>query len=229
MTKLMTEYLVLEAIKAKKLSWDQVVSVSHEAASTPKEGSQIYLAEGDTHTVKELYTAMSVASANDATVALASVLGGSEAGFVTMMNEKAKELGMTTAQYTSSTGLLDTTVVAAKDIAKLAVTILKNDPDFLEYSGIPSIKFRERDTKPMINNDWMLEKNKGIESFRQYVYDGVDGMKTGFTSAAGYCFTGTVKRGDTRLVSVVYGTRYKRSALPGDAQALRLGIQQSGA
>lgn len=209
MTKLMTEYLVLEAIKAKKLSWDQVVSVSHEAASTPKEGSQIYLAEGDTHTVKELYTAMSVASANDATVALASVLGGSEAGFVTMMNEKAKELGMTTAQYTSSTGLLDTTVVAAKDIAKLAVTILKNDPDFLDFSSIPSIKFRERDTKPMVNNDWMLEKNKGIESFRQYVYDGVDGMKTGFTSAAGYCFTGTVKRGDTRLVSVVYGTRTK--------------------
>jgi D-alanyl-D-alanine carboxypeptidase (penicillin-binding protein 5/6) len=209
MTKMMTEYMVLEAIKSKKLSWDQVISVSKEAANTPADGSQIYLAEGDTHTVKELYTAMSVASANDATVALASFLGGSEAGFVTQMNEKAKQLGMTSAQFTSATGLLDTTVISAKDMAKLAMTIVKDHPEFLDYSSIPSIKFRARDAQPMVNNDWMLESNKGIDNFKQYVYDGVDGMKTGYLSAAGYCFTGTVKRGDTRLISVVYNTKTK--------------------
>lgn len=209
MTKMMTEYMVLKAIKEGKLSWEQEVSVSKEAASTPADGSQIYLAEGDTHTVKELYTAMSVASANDATVALATQLGGSEAGFVEMMNATAQEIGLTTATFTSSTGLLDTTLIAAKDTAKLAMTILKEHPEFLDYSKIPSIKFRERDDKPMINNDWMLEGNKGNANFAQYTYDGVDGMKTGYLSAAGYCFTGTVKRGDTRLISVVYGTKNK--------------------
>ncbi|MGU3473674.1 D-alanyl-D-alanine carboxypeptidase family protein [Paenibacillus sp. D51F] len=209
MTKMMTEYMVLSAVKSGKLKWDQEISVSNEAASTPKDGSQIYLAEGDTHTVKELYTAMSVASANDATVALASFLGGSEAGFVTEMNAKAQELGLKTAQFTSATGLLDTTVIAAKDMAKLAMIILKETPEFLDYSKIPSVKFRERDAKPMINNDWMLEGNKGNTNFKQYVYDGVDGMKTGYLSAAGYCFTGTVKRGDTRLISVVYHTKTK--------------------
>ncbi|OXM14605.1 D-alanyl-D-alanine carboxypeptidase family protein [Paenibacillus herberti] len=209
MTKMMTEYMVLKAIKDGKLSWDQQISISKEASSTPADGSQIYLAEGDTHTVKELYTAMSVASANDATVALGNALGGTEAGFVAMMNERAKELGLNTANFTSSTGYLDSTVIAAKDIAKLAMIILKEHPEFLEYSQIPSIKFRERDENPMINNDWMLESNKGIDNFKQYTYDGVDGMKTGFLTISGYNFTGTVKRGDTRLISVVYGASNK--------------------
>ncbi|MCM3750341.1 D-alanyl-D-alanine carboxypeptidase [Paenibacillus pasadenensis] len=209
MTKMMTEYMVLKAIKDGKLAWDQEVSISKEAASTPADGSQIYLAEGDTHSVKELYTAMAVASANDATVALGNAIAGTEAEFVKLMNEQAKELGLSTAVFTSSTGYLDTTVAAAKDIAKLAAVILKEHPEFLEYSKIPSVKFRERDEKPMVNNDWMLESNKGIESFKQYTYDGVDGMKTGFLSASGYNFTGTVKRGDTRLISVVYGANSK--------------------
>lgn len=209
MTKMMTEYMVLEAIKKNEITWDTKVTVSEEAASTPADGSQVYLAQGDVHTVKELYTAMAVASANDATIALASFLGGSEQGFVAKMNEKAKEMGLKTAVFTSATGLADTTLMSAADVAKMARTILQQNPEFLEYSSIPSQKFRARDTHPMINNNWMLANNKGIPAFKPYVYEGVDGMKTGYLGAAGYCFTGTVKQGDTRLISVVMGTRSK--------------------
>lgn len=209
MTKMMTEYLVLEAISKNELSWDAQIATSAEAASTPKDGSQIYLAQGDVHTVKELYSAMAIASANDATVSLASYLGGSEQGFVKKMNDKAQELGLKSAFFTSSTGLLATTVVSASDLAKLARTILTTHPEFLDYSSIASQKFRARDVKPMINNNWMLANNKGIEAFRSYVYDGVDGMKTGFIGEAGYCFTGTVKQGDTRFISVVMNTKTK--------------------
>ncbi|MUT67950.1 D-alanyl-D-alanine carboxypeptidase family protein [Paenibacillus sp. NEAU-GSW1] len=211
MTKLMTEFIVLEEITKKSLSWDQIVTVSEEAASTPQDGSQIYLAQGDQHSVKDLYIAMAVGSANDATVALASHIGGSEAGFVDKMNETAKELGLTTAHFTSATGLLDTTVISARDMSKLAQTILAKHPEFLEYSNIVEYKFRPRDDKAMTNWNWMLGDYKNNEFVKAYAYDGVDGMKTGYISAAGYTFTGTVKRGDTRYISVVMNTKSKEA------------------
>ncbi|MFC4778902.1 D-alanyl-D-alanine carboxypeptidase family protein [Paenibacillus sp. GCM10023252] len=209
MTKLMTEYIVLEEISAKRLNWDTVVTTSKEAASTPPDGSQIYLAEGDQHSVKDLYIAMAVGSANDATIALASHISGSEQGFVGKMNETAKGLGLTSANFTSATGLLDTTLISAADMAKLAQNIIKKHPDFLDYSKIPQYKFRERDEKPMINYNWMLESNKSIPALKQYAYPGVDGMKTGYISAAGYTFTGTAKQGDIRLISVVMNANSK--------------------
>lgn len=209
MTKLMTEYIVLEEISNNRLSWDQTVTTTKEAASTPKDGSQIYLAEGDKHTVEELYIAMAVGSANDATVALASHISGSEQAFAEKMNETAKALGLESAHFTSATGLAETTVISARDMAKLAQIILKKHPEFLKYSSIPSYKFRERDQNPMVNYNWMLGANKDTPSFKPYAYEGVDGMKTGYISAAGYTFTGTVKRGDIRLISVVMGTASK--------------------
>ncbi|WP_237163419.1 D-alanyl-D-alanine carboxypeptidase family protein [Paenibacillus sp. BIHB 4019] len=211
MTKLMTEYIVLEEITNKRLTWDQVVTVSEEAANTPADGSQIYLAQGDQHTVKDLYIAMAVGSANDATIALASQISGGEQSFVAKMNETAKELGLTTAHFTSATGLLDTTLISARDMSKLAQTILKKHPDFLDYSKIQEYKFRERDTATMKNYNWMLETNKSNTYLRAYAYEGVDGMKTGYISAAGYTFTGTVKRGDTRYISVVMNTKSKEA------------------
>ncbi|MFX3634532.1 MAG: D-alanyl-D-alanine carboxypeptidase family protein [Candidatus Pristimantibacillus sp.] len=211
MTKLMTEFIVLEEISKKSITWDQMVTVSEEAASTPPDGSQIYLAQGDQHTVKELYIAMAVGSANDATVALASQIGGSEAGFVDIMNEKAKEIGLTTAHFTSATGLLDTTVISAKDMAKLAQIILKKHPEFLEYSNLLEYKFRPRDDKAMTNWNWMLGGYASNTYLRAFAYEGVDGMKTGYISAAGYTFTGTVKRGDTRYISVVMNTKSKEA------------------
>ncbi|MFC4811827.1 D-alanyl-D-alanine carboxypeptidase family protein [Paenibacillus sp. GCM10023250] len=209
MTKLMTEYLVLEEISAGRLSMTDMVTATKEAASIPPDGSQIYLAEGDQHTVKDLYMAMAVQSANDATIALADRIGGTEQGFVQKMNDMAKTLGLKTAHFTSATGLADDTVISAGELAKFASILIKKHPEFLEFSSTPSYKFRERDKTPMINLNWMLESNKDIPNFKQYAYPGVDGMKTGYIGAAGYCFTGTAKRGDLRLISVVMDTKSK--------------------
>jgi len=206
MTKLMTEYMVLEEISNDRLTWEEIVTVSAEAANTHSSESQIYLAAGDKHSVRDLYIAMAVGSANDATRALASRLGGSEQGFVEKMNDMAKELGLESAVFTSATGLEDTTVISARDMAKLSKLILDEHPEFLDYSSIQDYKFRERDKDPMVNFNWMLGSNVNKDGLKHLAYEGVDGMKTGFIGAAGYNFTGTVKRGDTRLISVVMDT-----------------------
>ncbi|NBC71426.1 D-alanyl-D-alanine carboxypeptidase [Paenibacillus sacheonensis] len=211
MTKLMTEYLVLEEITAKRLSLTDMVTASKEAASIPPDGSQIYLAEGDQHSVKDLYMAMAVQSANDATIALADRIGGTEQGFVEKMNETAKALGLNSAHFTSATGLADDTVISASDLARFASILIKKHPEFLEFSSTPSYKFRERDKTAMVNLNWMLETNKSIPNFKQFAYPGVDGMKTGYIGSAGYCFTGTAKQGDLRLISVVMDTASKSS------------------
>ncbi len=216
MTKMMTEYLIADAVKNGKLSWDQKVTVDENAAK--QIGSRIFLAQGDQHTIEELYIAMAVGSANDATVALAKTLSGSEQEFVKLMNETAQKMGMKTAYFINSTGLSredmpakfrpDTdkeTVMSAMDAAILAQHIVTDHPDFSKYTTIQSYKFRERDAAPMINYNWMLEANKNIANFKAYAYSGLDGLKTGHTSSAGNCFTGTAVRDGMRLISVVMG------------------------
>ncbi|MDQ0063920.1 D-alanyl-D-alanine carboxypeptidase family protein [Paenibacillus harenae] len=203
MTKLMTEYIVLKEIKDGRLKWDQIISVSPEAAETAREESQIFLAEGDQHTVRDLYIAMAVGSANDATRALATAIAGTEQAFVEKMNEMAKTLDLKSAVFTSATGYEPNTVISAADVAKLSYIILKEHPEFLDFSSMPEYKFRPRDEKPMINFNYMLGANKNSPGLGFLAYEGVDGMKTGFIEEAGYNFTGTVKRGDTRFISVV--------------------------
>lgn len=217
MTKMMTEYIVAELVKQGKFQWDDVVTVQKNAAQTI--GSRIFLAEGDQHTIEELYTAMAIASANDATVALAEHVAGSEQAFVKMMNDEAKRMGMTTAHFANSTGLDiadmpkefqpadgKETVMSALDAAILAKYIVTDHPDFTRFTTIQSKKFRERDTAPMVNLNWMLEANKNVTNFKQFAYEGLDGLKTGHTSNAGNCFTGTAERNGMRLISVVMGT-----------------------
>lgn len=216
MTKMMTEYLVSDAVKNGQISWDEKVVVQENASK--QIGSRIFLAEGDEHTVKELYIAMAVGSANDATVALAELVSGSEQEFVTLMNETAKKMGMKTAHFINSTGLdradmpekfrpeaEGETLMSAMDAALLAKFIVTDHPDFTEFTTIQSYKFRERDAKPMINYNWMLEANKDIANFKAYAYPGLDGLKTGHTTNAGNCFTGTAVRDGMRLISVVMG------------------------
>nr|WP_150275749.1 D-alanyl-D-alanine carboxypeptidase family protein [Paenibacillus tepidiphilus] len=216
MTKMMTEYLVTEAVNSGQITWDQKVTVKENAAK--QVGSRIFLAEGDIHTVRELYIAMAVGSANDATVALAELVSGSEKEFVKLMNETAQKMGMKTAYFINSTGLDRAdmpklyqpeedreTVMSARDAATLARYIVTEHPDFTEFTTIQSYKFRERDTKPMINYNWMLEANKSIPNFKAYAYEGLDGLKTGHTTNAGNCFTGTAVRDGMRLISVVMG------------------------
>ncbi|WP_379164213.1 D-alanyl-D-alanine carboxypeptidase family protein [Paenibacillus sp. sgz5001063] len=216
MTKMMTEYLVTEAVNSGQLSWDKKVVVQENASK--QIGSRIFLAQGDEHTVKELYIAMAVGSANDATVALAEEVAGSEQQFVALMNETAQKMGMKTAYFINSTGLdrddmpekfrPDTdreTVMSAMDAALLAKFIVTEHPDFTDFTTIQSYKFRERDTAPMVNYNWMLEGNKNVTNFKAYAYPGLDGLKTGHTSNAGNCFTGTAVRDGMRLISVVMG------------------------
>lgn len=209
MTKLMTEYIVLEEVSSGRLSWDEVVVTSAEAANTPADGSSVFLAQGDQHTVLELYKAMAVGSANDATIALASKIAGSEQNFVTKMNEVADQLGLKTAIFTSATGLSETTVISAEEMAKLARIILKEHPEFLDYSKLQDYKFRERDKASIVNINWMLGTNVNKTGLKHLAYEGVDGMKTGFINSAGYNFTGTVKRGEQRFISVVMDTASK--------------------
>jgi D-alanyl-D-alanine carboxypeptidase (penicillin-binding protein 5/6) len=217
MTKMMTEYLVFKAIKEGKLNWDQTITVQENASL--QIGSRVFLAEGDKHTVEELYKAMAIGSANDATVQLAETVAGSEEAFAKLMNDTAAELGMKDAHFINSTGLdradmpeayrptsIDgETIMSARDSATLAYHILKDYPEFLEYSKIQSFKFRERDTDPVVNYDWMLESNKNVTNFKKFAYEGVDGLKTGHTTNAGNCFTGTALQNGTRLIAVVMG------------------------
>jgi serine-type D-Ala-D-Ala carboxypeptidase (penicillin-binding protein 5/6) len=217
MTKMMSEYIVAEQVKQGKLSWDDTVTVRENAANTI--GSRVFLAEGDQHTVRELYTAMAVGSANDATVALAEHVAGSEQAFVKMMNETAKKMGLKTAFFINSSGLSladmpekfrpaedKETVMSAMDAAILAKFLIEDHPDFAEFTALQNYKFRDRDDQPIINNNWMLATNKNIPNFLTYAYDGLDGLKTGHTEAAKYCFTGTAERNGMRLISVVMGT-----------------------
>ncbi|MBB6677783.1 D-alanyl-D-alanine carboxypeptidase [Cohnella lubricantis] len=221
MTKMMTEYLVYKAITEGKLSWDQVITVQENAAL--QIGSRVFLAEGDKHTVEELYKAMAIGSANDATVQLAETVGGSEEAFAKLMNDTAKELGMNDSHFINSTGLdradmpekyqptsiEGETVMSAKDSATLARHIILTYPDFLDIAKIQSFKFRPTDKDPVVNWDWMLESNKNVTNFKKFAYPGVDGLKTGHTSKAGNCFTGTALQNGTRLIAVVMG-------VPGD-------------
>ena len=211
MTKLMTEYIVMKEIENGRLNWDQIITVTPEAADTHPSESQIYLATGDQHTVEELYIAMAIGSANDATKALAIAVEGSIQGFIDRMNETADQLGLTSAVFTSVTGLEDTTTMSARDVVTLARTILLESPDFLKYSGMQEYKFRERDADPIINLNYMLGLNVNKSGLKSLAYEGVDGLKTGFISAAGYNFTGTVQREGVRYISVVMDTRSKNA------------------
>ncbi len=216
MTKMMTEFLVLEALKQKKISWDEKVPVSEYAFFIARmdDSAGVYLNMGEEHPVKELYKAMAIASANDATVLLAEKVGGSEANFVQMMNQKAKELGMKNTHFVTCTGLPvnelgqyappspdgSDNVMSARDAAILARALIRTFPEALEYSKIPSFVFREGSKNPIPkkNYNWMLP---GLLN----EYPGVDGLKTGYTAEAKYCFTGTAERDGMRLISVVMG------------------------
>ncbi|MEC0230863.1 D-alanyl-D-alanine carboxypeptidase family protein [Paenibacillus alba] len=218
MAKMMTEYLAMESIKDGKYKWDSPVTASKNAADVI--GSGQLIAANETLTFKDMFNAMSIYSANDASVAFAELLGGTEENFAKMMNDKAKELGMSDkAHFISATGLSRSdlknppasiegeTKMTARDAATLAYNILKDHKEILEFTKIPSLKLRPTDKTPMINWNWMLEGNQTNANFKKYSYAGLDGLKTGSTDDAGYCFTGTAERNGMRLISVVMGTK----------------------
>lgn len=222
MAKMMTEYIVMEKIESGELKWDDMVTASRYAGNVI--GSGGLLAEGDTHTVKDLFHSVTIYSGNDASVALAEKIAGTEENFAHMMNEKAREMGLSDeAHFINATGLnrVDIgefapqgiegeTMLSARDSALLAYHILKDHIEVLEFTKIPRKKFRETDTTEMTNWNWMLEGFKDSVSLRNVAYEGLDGLKTGHTREAGYCFTGTAERNGIRLISVVMGTAGER-------------------
>lgn len=230
MTKMMTEYILLEAIENKQINWDQEVSISDYVYQISQNTSlsNVPLRKDIKYTVKELYESMAIYSANGSTIALAELIAGSETNFVKMMNDKAAELGLEDYKFVNSTGLnnkdlngnhpkgtgaSDENLMSARTTAKLAFYLINEYPEVLETASIPFKKFTkgiEGEGISMLNWNAMLPDIPGY--LQQYAYPGVDGIKTGSTELAGYNFTGTAERNGMRLISVVMktGSMYAR-------------------
>ncbi|MBP5427615.1 MAG: D-alanyl-D-alanine carboxypeptidase [Clostridiales bacterium] len=192
-TKVMSMMIILDEIRNNNLSMDDIVTTSPYAASMG--GSQVYLKEGEEFTVRDMLKAIAIHSANDCTVAVAEKVAGSESTFVDRMNEKAKALGMYNTYFLDCTGLTDDGHYStAYDIALMSSCVANDYPEILELTSIWHDTFR--DGKFSLDNT-----NKLVGK-----YTGVTGLKTGFTTKAGYCLTTTAKRGLLSLVSVVLGT-----------------------
>ena len=195
MTKMVAQILILEAIRDQTISWDDIVTVSQNAADMG--GSQIYLSAGEKISIRDLMKGISMASANDATVMMAEVLGGSEKGFVNMMNRKVKELGLEHTHFVNSTGLDEEGHYSCSyDMAVIARELITKYPEILEFSSVYEDYLRE-DTE---NKFWLVNTNK-LARF----YEGADGLKTGHTDAAKYCLAATAKKDDLRFIAIVLG------------------------
>lgn len=235
MTKMMTAYIVADQVKKGEISWNDVVTVQENASKTI--GSRVCLAKGEKHTVESLFHAMLIHSANDAAVALAEYTSGSEQKFVQRMNEEAKRMGMKKTFYVNVTGLdrADMPIpfrpaakgensMSAMDVATLVTYIIQDHPNILEVTSLPTYQFRASD-KPLVNTNWMLESNEHSPTFQSYAYEGLDGLKTGFTDNAGYCFAGTAQRDGMRLISVVMGTDSANKRFSETKKVLDYGFQ----
>ena len=192
MTKIMSMLLIMEKIESGALKYDDKVIISKNASGMG--GSQVFLQEGEEYKVEALLKCISVSSANDAVVAMAEKISGSVESFVNLMNEKAKELGLTNTNFANPHGLdAENHYSSARDMSKLAKELLKHK-DILKFTSI----YEDYLTKPDGSQVWLVNTNRLVR-----FYDGVDGLKTGYTTEAGYCLTATAKKNDLRLISVV--------------------------
>ncbi len=192
-TKIMTLLLVMEALDDGRIGWDDTITASHAAAD--KGGSQIYLEENEQMSLRDMLKAVVVSSANDCACALAEHVAGSESAFVSMMNERAAELGMKDTHFVNCTGLDNDPDAAehlttAYDIALMSRALLSHD-EIREYTGIWMDTIRD--------GTFGLSNTNKLVRF----YDGTTGLKTGFTSAAGYCLSASAERGGMELIAVV--------------------------
>ena len=195
-TKVMTMLLIMEAVDDGRISMTDTVTASETAAA--KGGSQIYLKVGETMTVSDMVKSIAVSSANDCACAMAEHIAGSEGAFVEKMNEKAKELGMNDTNFVNCTGLDDgpgaeNHRTSAKDIAIMSRALLKNHPGIKKFTTIWMDTVR--------NGTFGLSNTNKLVRF----YPGATGLKTGFTSGAGYCLSATAQREGMELIAVVMG------------------------
>ncbi|ALS77158.1 D-alanyl-D-alanine carboxypeptidase [Planococcus kocurii] len=217
MTKMMTEYLLFEAIENGKVTWDQEYEVTDYTYKISQDMrlSNVPFREDGSYTIKEMYEAMAIFSANAATIGIAETIAGTESKFVDLMNDKAKEMGLEETTFVNSTGLsnsslmgmhpegtkeTDENIMPARSVAKLTKRLLDDYPEVLETTKIPVKLFREGTADETRMENW----NSMLPGLI-YEYEGMDGLKTGSTDFAGYAFAGTAKRDDTRLIAVVMG------------------------
>ena len=194
LTKMMSQLLILENIDNGSLKWDEVIKVSSNASGYG--GTQIYLQPGEEMTVKDLMKGVSMASANDATVALAERIAGTEENFVKMMMDKARKLGLKNTNFVNPTGLdEDNHYSTAYDLSVIARELMKHEEIF-EFASLYEDYLRV-DTP---NKFWLVNTNKLVR-----FYEGADGLKTGFTDNAKYCMAVTAKRNGMRLLAIVLG------------------------
>ncbi len=194
MTKVMSMLLIMEKIDDGSLKYDDIVEISTESSSMG--GSQIFLNPGDKYKVIDLLKGVAMASANDAVVALAEKTYGSKEHFIEAMNKKAESLGLKNTHFVNVHGLDEEGhYSSAYDMSVMARELLKHEK-ILDFTRV----YEEYLTKPNGSQIWLVNTNKLVR-----FYDGVDGLKTGFTQNAGYCLTATGKKNNLRLISVVMG------------------------
>jgi len=194
MTKVMTMLLIMEALDQGKLKMDEKIRTSEYAASMG--GSQIFLEPGEEMTTEQMLKGIAIGSGNDAAVAVAERLAGSEEAFVEMMNNKAKELGLKNTAFKNVTGLpVNDHYSTAHDMALMAKELLKYE-DITKFTGTYEAYLRENTDKKF----WLVNTNRLVK-----FYPGVDGLKTGFTNEAKYCLTATAEKNGMRVIAVVFG------------------------
>jgi D-alanyl-D-alanine carboxypeptidase (penicillin-binding protein 5/6) len=211
LTKIMTAYIVFDALQKGHLKLDQDVPVSEKAWKT--EGSKMFIEPNKPVTVDELLHGMIIQSGNDATIALAEAVGGDETIFAQMMNRQAAKLGLTHTHFMNATGLPDKDhYTTAADLGKLASALIRDFP--LEYRRLYSVK------EYTYNNITQPNRNRLL-----WLDPNVDGMKTGHTETAGYCLISSSKRGSTRLVSVLLGAANEAMRASESQKLLNYGFQ----
>ena len=194
MTKMMSMLLILENIEKGVINWDDIVTVSSNASSMG--GSQILLETNEQMSVSDLFKGIAVASGNDAVVAMAEKIAGTEEEFVNMMNKRGVELGLTDTNFKNCHGLDDANhYSSASDMAKIALELVKHEKLF-EYTSIYEDYLRADTDRKF----WLVNTNKLVR-----FYSGADGLKTGYTGEAGFCLTATAKRNGMRIIAVVMG------------------------
>lgn len=205
MSKMMTQYLVMNAIKNGGITWDSRYEPSEavQQISAMSGVAKLNLKMGHTYTVKELFTAATVNSSNDATVALAEMVSGTETDFVSLMNEQAKYFGLKSTTFYNATGLdgdhlgksiQETNNASARDVATIANKLIKEHPEIFEFTKMTS--FKTNTGNQIWNSNLMLQ---GMPQS----FSGIDGLKTGYTHLAGSCFASTGIFNDRRIITVV--------------------------
>ncbi|MGE5585292.1 MAG: D-alanyl-D-alanine carboxypeptidase family protein [Bacillota bacterium] len=219
-TKVMTMLLAMEAVDSKKVGLDDMVTTSTEASQIG--GSQIWLAEGEQMKLGDMMKAIAIVSANDAAYAVSEFIAGSAEDFVNQMNEKARDLGMKNTHFENPDGLpAPDHYSTAREIAIMSRELVTKHPKVLEWTSVWTDTLERKGPRVRQEESFLRNTNELILR-----YPGADGLKTGMTDEAGYCLSGTAKRDDVRLISVVMGLPTNDDRLEDTIKLLNYGFRE---